>query len=103
MPCWQAEPNPAAKHFYEEAAAAAAALGVCVDVYAASEEGLGLAYIQPLSRVSGGVMLLYPSLADAALPQVCTYFSDGDTLMKVACVSHGDYRVRYWLSAMCHL
>lgn len=44
-------------------------------MYAASEEGLGLAYIQPLSSVSGGVMLLYPSLANAALPQVCTYFS----------------------------
>ena len=42
-----------------------------MDVYAASEEGLGLAYIQPLSSVSGGSMLLYPSLADAALPQVC--------------------------------
>lgn len=41
-----------------------------MDVYAASEEGLGLAYIQPLSSTSGGVMLLYPSLADAALPQV---------------------------------
>ncbi|KAL3139738.1 hypothetical protein ABBQ38_004043 [Trebouxia sp. C0009 RCD-2024] len=66
---FQAEPNPAAKHFYEEAAAAAAALGVCVDVYAASEEGLGLAYIQPLSSVSGGAMLLYFSLTEAALPQ----------------------------------
>ena len=52
-----------------------------MDVYAASEEGLGLAYIQPLSSVSGGVMLLYASLADAALPQVCTYFSDHATLM----------------------
>ena len=41
-----------------------------MDVYAASEEGLGLAYIQPLTSVSGGAMLLYPSLTEAALPQV---------------------------------
>lgn len=65
-----------------------------MDVYAASEEGLGLAYIQPLSSVTGGVMLLYPSLADAALPQVCTYISVGRTLTATACVSHVHFRVR---------
>lgn len=60
-----------------------------MDVYAASEEGLGLAYIQPLSSVSGGVMLLYPSLADAALPQVCNHSSYHTRLMGcgVSCAS----------------
>ena len=69
---WQAEPNPAAKQFYEEAAAAAAALGVCIDVYAASEEGMGLAFVEPLCSLTGGALLLYPSVDSAALPQVCT-------------------------------
>lgn len=77
---------------------------MCVDVYAASEEGLGLAYIQPLSSVSGGVMLLYPSLADAALPQVCTYFSNVSIFMKTACVSYVDYKKALMaLTAMCQL
>lgn len=44
-----------------------------MDVYAASEEGLGLAYIQPVTSVTGGAMLLYPSLSEAALPQVWNY------------------------------
>lgn len=66
----QAEPNPAAQQFYEEAATAAAALGVCIDVFAASNDGVGLAYLEPLSSISGGAMFLYPSLEDAALPQV---------------------------------
>ncbi|DBB07884.1 TPA: hypothetical protein ACH3X3_009279 [Trebouxia sp. C0006] len=65
----QAEPDPAAKQFYEEAASAAAALGVCIDVYAASEEGLGLAYLDPLPSITGGAVFLYPSLDEAALPQ----------------------------------
>lgn len=46
-----------------------------MDVYAASEEGLGLAYIQALTSVTGGAILLYPSLTDAALPQVCHHYN----------------------------
>lgn len=62
----EAGPKPVAKHLYKEAAAAAAALRVCVNAYVASEKGPVLAHIQPLSSFRGGVMLLYPSLADAA-------------------------------------
>jgi len=43
---------------------------VCIDVYAASEEGLGLAYLDPLPSITGGAVFLYPSLDEAALPQV---------------------------------
>ncbi|DBA67299.1 TPA: hypothetical protein ACH3X2_001602 [Trebouxia sp. C0005] len=65
----QAEPDPSARQFYEEAASAAAALGVCIDVYAASDEGLGLTFMQPLTSITGGAVFLYPSLDEAALPQ----------------------------------
>jgi len=43
---------------------------VCIDVYAASEEGLGLAYMEPLSSATGGAVFLYIWLDQAALPQV---------------------------------
>lgn len=65
----QVEADPAARHFYEGAATAAAALGVSIDLYAASEEGVGLTYLEPLSSTTGGVTYLYPALAEANLPQ----------------------------------
>ena len=65
----QVEAEPAARAFYEEAAAAAAALGVCIDLYAASEEGMGLAFLEPLGSITGGATYLYPALDEATLPQ----------------------------------
>ncbi len=59
-----------ARAFYEEAATAAAALGVSVDVYAVSAGGCGLDALEPLASRSGGVMYLYPHVGAAALPQV---------------------------------
>ena len=59
-----------ARDFYEEAAAAAASLAVCIDVFAVSAEGCGLAAIEPLAAATGGAMFLYPCVEDAALPQV---------------------------------
>lgn len=61
--------DPEAREFYEEAAAAAASLAVCIDVFAVAEEGCGLAAIEPLAAATGGGMFLYPSPEDAALPQ----------------------------------
>lgn len=66
----QVEAEPAARAFYEEAAAAAAALGICVDLYAASEEGVGLTFLEPLGSITGGATYLYPALDEATLPQV---------------------------------
>ena len=43
---------------------------MCIDLYAASEEGMGLAFLQPLCTTTGGSLCLYPSLEEAALPQV---------------------------------
>ncbi|KAK9823450.1 hypothetical protein WJX72_002854 [[Myrmecia] bisecta] len=65
----QEELDPEAQSFYEEAAAAASLLGVCVDVYAASAEAVGLQFIAPLASSSGGAVYLYPALDQAALPQ----------------------------------
>jgi len=55
---------------------------VCIDVYAASEEGLGLAYMQPLTTITGGAVFLYPSLDEAALPQV---FFCHQLIMSLSC------------------
>jgi hypothetical protein len=63
-------PSKAARSFYEEAAAAAAALGVAVDLFAASSDGCGLDLLEPLAGRSGGIMYLYQHLEAAALPQV---------------------------------
>eukprot|EP00884_Botryococcus_braunii_P002587 jgi/Botrbrau1/12329/Bobra.4_3s0002.2 len=63
------ERDPGAASFYELAASAATALGVCVDVYAVSEETCGLDVIMPLIRLSGGDVCLYPVPSQAALPQ----------------------------------
>ena len=66
----QYELDESAKRFYEEAAVAAASLGVSVDVYVASSESCGLDLIEPLAGSSGGALLFYPTLEQAALPQV---------------------------------
>ena len=58
------------REFYEEAAAAAASLAVCIDLYVASPAAVGLRCLQPLAVSSGGVAYLYPSLEESALPQV---------------------------------
>lgn len=62
--------SAAARAFYEEAATAAAALGVSVDIYAVSSASCGLDSLEPLASRSGGVMYLYPHVDAAALPQV---------------------------------
>lgn len=62
--------SKSARAFYEEAATAAAALGVSVDVYAVSAGGCCLDAMEPLASRSGGVMYLYPHVEAAALPQV---------------------------------
>ena len=62
--------DPEAREFYEEAAAAAAALAVCIDVFVVSAVGCGLSAIEPLAAATGGAMFLYPTLEQAALPQV---------------------------------
>ena len=66
----QWEPNEAARPFYEEAGGAAASLGIAVDVYALGEASFGLDMLQPLPNRSGGTLLLYPLIEDAALPEV---------------------------------
>ena len=66
----QWEPNEAARPFYEEAGAAAASLGVAVDVYALGEDSFGLDMLEPLPGCSGGALQLYPRIEDAALPEV---------------------------------
>ena len=58
------------REFYEEAAAAAASLAVCIDLYVASPAAAGLRCLEPLAVSSGGVAYLYPSLVESALPQV---------------------------------
>lgn len=62
--------NPAASTFYEEAGSAAAALGMTVDIFAASQRTCGLHAIQPLASGSAGCLRLYPSLQQAPMPQV---------------------------------
>ena len=66
----QLVPDEGARRFYDEAAAGAAALGVCTDVYIVSPEGCGLHLLEPLTAATGGAVYLYPSLEKAALPQV---------------------------------
>ena len=68
--CLQWVLNPAASAFYEEAGSAAAALGISVSIFAASARTCGLHAMQALVEGSGGCMRLYPSLQEAAMPQV---------------------------------
>lgn len=67
---WQLVVNTEASGFFEEAGVAAAALGVCCDVYALCPHFVGLELVQPLAGRSGGVVRLYHTLDDAPLPQV---------------------------------
>jgi len=60
------------REFYEEAAAAAASLAICIDLYVVSPTAVGLRCLEPLAVSSGGAVYLYPSLEEAALPQVPT-------------------------------
>lgn len=59
----------AARQFYEQAAVAAASLGVCVDIFVAGVRHAGLAQLEPLANSTGGALFLYPSLEEAAMPQ----------------------------------
>ena len=66
----QDERDPGATKFYEQAAAAAASLGVCMDIFAACPHRLDLQQLAPVATNSGGSIYLYPVLEDAAMPQV---------------------------------
>lgn len=66
----QQELLKAAKAFYEEAAIAASALGVSIDLYAVSPLHCGLDALEPLAGSTGGSLHLYASIDRAALPQV---------------------------------
>lgn len=61
--------DPRGSAFYEEAAAAAAALSVAMDLYAISREVMGLEVLEPLASNSGGQLCWYPDVEDSALPQ----------------------------------
>lgn len=67
---WQVVVDDKAVKLYGQLAAAAAALGVCVDVYAVGPGLMALEYLRPLASRTGGVLSLYPGTEDAALPQV---------------------------------
>ena len=68
--CLQTGAHAQATAFYEDAAAAAGALNVCVDVWAASAEGCGLAAMLPLTRGCGGCVNSFPCSQLSGLPQV---------------------------------
>lgn len=61
--------EPSARAFYEQAAVAAASMGVVVDVFAAARGFVGLTTLEPLANSTGGVLHLYPSAEEATLPQ----------------------------------
>eukprot|EP00879_Flechtneria_rotunda_P001812 GHRR01001976.1.p1 GENE.GHRR01001976.1~~GHRR01001976.1.p1 ORF type:complete len:996 (+),score=422.55 GHRR01001976.1:2722-5709(+) len=61
--------DPKSKSFYEQAALAAASMGVVVDVYAAARGYVGLQTLEPLVNSTGGALYLYPSMVEATLPQ----------------------------------
>lgn len=58
-----------ARDFWVEVGAAAAALGISVDIFAACAGWIGLKLLEPLATKSGGSLLLYSSLEAAPLPQ----------------------------------
>lgn len=66
----QTEVNARSHAFYEDAAAAAGALNISIDIWAAAEEYCGLACMQALCHGSGGSLFLYPCSENAAMPQV---------------------------------
>jgi hypothetical protein len=61
--------DPKSRAFYEQAAVAAASMGVVVDVYAAARGYIGLQTLEPLVNSTGGALYLYPSAEEATLPQ----------------------------------
>ncbi|KAF6265854.1 hypothetical protein COO60DRAFT_1697553 [Scenedesmus sp. NREL 46B-D3] len=61
--------DPKSRSFYEQAAVAAASMGVVVDVYAAARGYIGLQTLEPLVNSTGGALYLYPSAEEATLPQ----------------------------------
>lgn len=67
---WRVVLNEQAVRLYTQLAAAAAALGVCVDVYGVGRGFMALEYIKPLAHRTGGCLALYPVVEEAALPQV---------------------------------
>ncbi|KAJ9517351.1 hypothetical protein QJQ45_016723 [Haematococcus lacustris] len=66
---WQEDSDSRTAAFYEQAAVAAAALGVCCDLYALSSTAVGLAVLEPLCNSTGGALYLYAGAEDCALPQ----------------------------------
>lgn len=61
--------DPQSKAFYEQAAVAAASMGIVVDVFAAARGYVGLQTLEPLVNSTGGALYLYPSAEEATLPQ----------------------------------
>lgn len=61
--------DPQSKAFYDQAAVAAASMGIVVDVYAAARGYVGLQTLEPLVNSTGGALYLYPSAEEATLPQ----------------------------------
>jgi hypothetical protein len=55
--------------FYDQAAVAAAAMGVVVDVFACARSFVGLQALEPLVHSTGGALVLYPSAQEATLAQ----------------------------------
>ncbi len=70
---WRVVLNEQAVKLYTQLAAAAAALGVCLDVYGVGRGFMALEYIKPLASRTGGCCALYPVVEEAALPQVCVF------------------------------
>ncbi|KAG2486738.1 hypothetical protein HYH03_014664 [Edaphochlamys debaryana] len=66
---WLHDVPSSSVEFYEQAAAACASLGVCVDLFAVSQGALGLRFLDPLCSSTGGAVYLYPSVDESAMPQ----------------------------------
>ncbi|XP_057534078.1 protein transport protein SEC23 D [Amaranthus tricolor] len=60
---------PEQTSFYKELAAVAVQAGVCVDIFAVTNEYTDLASLKFLSIESGGSLFLYPNTDDSTLPQ----------------------------------
>jgi hypothetical protein len=77
---------PSTRQFWEQAAVAAASLGVCIDLHAVGATALGLPVLGQLPNASGGAMFLYPSPDEAAMPQVsgacCQFFAAHSALIR---------------------
>ena len=93
--------NSAASTFYEEAGSAAAALGMTVDIFAASQRTCGLHAFQPLASGSAGCLRLYPSLQQAPMPQV--HPSARPLLKPPQCVAKSDAAEGFLPGTFAHL